>query len=328
MKNNRPPFYLKQLRRIWRRIPASCRGFAAVHAFGRHVDRIARTQSERSQHFATFFLRNRPEMNFLQRIAQKKPQGARLDVTVVACSKGAEVYSIAWALRTARPDLDLRIHAVDISPEIVEFAERGIYSMRQPQDSDPTSEEAVRQKKGVRAIPTSDRYAWIFERLSPQEMDDMFAVHGDEAAVRPWLRKGIVWHCGDAGDPKLAASLGPQDIVVANRFLCHMMPADAEKCLRGIGRLVKPAGYLSVYGVDLDVRTKVAREGNWKPVIDLIREIHDGDSSMRNAWPVEYWGIEPLDDTRADWRLRYASVFQIGGEASSPLEDAALARTV
>jgi len=41
--------------------------------------------------------------------------------------------------------------------------------------------------------------------------------------------------------------------VVANRFLCHMEPPDAQNCLRNIGRLVKPGEYLFVTGIDLDV---------------------------------------------------------------------------
>jgi 2-polyprenyl-3-methyl-5-hydroxy-6-metoxy-1,4-benzoquinol methylase len=79
---------------------------------------------------------------------------------------------------------------------------------------------------------------------------------------------------------------------VANRFLCHMEPAAAERCLRNIARLVKPGGYLFVSGVDLDVRTRVARGMGWKPVMDLIREIHEGDPSSRDGWPVDYTGLE------------------------------------
>ena len=61
----------------------------------------------------------------------------------------------------------------------------------------------------------------------------------------------------DAADPELINILGPQDMVVASNFLCHMAPADAEKCLGNIAQLVSPGGYLFVSGVDLDVRTKV-----------------------------------------------------------------------
>jgi len=319
-------FYLKQLKRIWGRLPASVQRRPAAQAFARHIDRIVRVADDREQHFATFFLRNRPELDLLRRMVEEKPRNARLDMTIVACSKGAEVYSMAWIIRSARPDIDLRIHAVDISPEIVEFAARGVYSMRKPSDLDLPSEEVVRQKRDVSEIPSSDKYAWLFERMSQEEIDSMFQVEGDEATVRPWLRAGISWQSGDAGDPALQVALGPQDIVVANRFLCHMMPPDAEKCLRNIGRLVKPGGNLFVYGLDLDVRTKIALEGSWTPVTDSIREIHDGDDSLRNAWPLGYWGLEPLDDSRSDWQLRYASVFQIGQASVATQELAGLER--
>src|SRR4029077_3589357 len=117
--------------------------------------------------------------------------------------------------------------------------------------------------------------------------------------------------CADASEPGLVDALGPQDIVVANRFLCHMVPAAAEKCLRNIARLVKPGGYLFVSGIDLDLRTRVAQSMGWKPVADLMREIHEGDASIRSGWPTEYWGLEPFCDKRPDWKIRYASVFQI-----------------
>jgi SAM-dependent methyltransferase len=107
-------------------------------------------------------------------------------------------------------------------------------------------------------------------------------------------------------------ALGAQQIVVANRFLCHMRPADAERCLRNIARLVAPGGYLFVSGIDLNVRTKVATGLGWKPVPDLLEQIHDGDQTLRVSWPYKYWGLEPIDHRRRDWKIRYASVFQLG----------------
>ena len=318
--------YLVELRRVWRYLPASFRRLPPVRAFARHLDRIVRAHSDRKQHFATFFLRNRPELDLMRRLVERKPRGCRLNMTILACSKGAEVYSMTWFIRSSRPDIDLRIHAVDISPEIVEFARRGVYSMRKPGDRGLSSEEAIRQRKEVASIPSSDKHAWIFERLSQDEIDSIFEVRGDEATVKPWLREGITWQCGDANNPELPAVLGPQDIVVANRFLCHMVPRDAEKCLRNVGRFVKPGGYLFVSGLDLDVRTKVAIEGGWTPVTDSIREIHDGDDSLRFAWPSQYWGLEPLDDKRRGWQLRYASVFQIGDASSETAERIGLQR--
>jgi hypothetical protein len=43
-----------------------------------------------------------------------------------------------------------------------------------------------------------------------------------------------------------------------------------------------------------------------------MKDIHEGDPSLRSGWPFEYWGLEPFDDDRPDWKIRYASVFQIG----------------
>ncbi len=91
-----------------------------------------------------------------------------------------------------------------------------------------------------------------------------------------------------------------------------MDPPDAERCLRNLARLANPGGYLFVTGIDLDVRTKVARDLDWKPVLDLMEDIHDGDPSLRVDWPFAWWGLEPLNKRRHDWKIRYASVFQFG----------------
>lgn len=247
----------------------------------------------------------------MRRLADKNAHGSKLRIAVLACSKGAEVYSIVWAIRSARPDLRLSIHAVDISQEIVDFAARGIYSVASSDALATSNEEAIKQRGDVSWNTSRDQLASIFERMTGEEVATMFEVEGDQARVKPWLKEGIVWMRGDAGDSELISALGPQDMVVANRFLCHMEPAAAERCLRNIARLVKPGGYLFVSGIDLEVRTGVAREMGWTPVSDLMRGIHEGDPSLECGWPLEYWGLEPFDDDRSDWRIRYASVFQL-----------------
>lgn len=223
-------------------------------------------------------------------LAASKAKGSRLRISVLACSNGAEVYSILWTIRSARPDLKVMVDALDISEEIVEIAEAGIYSLE------------------ANDLVNSD----VFARTAASEMNSMFDRENGRLRVKPWLKEGIRWRVGDAGDPTLVEHSGGQDIVVANKFLCHMAPADAEKCLRNLAGLVKPGGYLFVSGVDLDVRTRVARDLGWTPMGELIEEMHNGDSSVRGDWPWRYWGLEPLDRKREDWPVRYASVFQIG----------------
>ena len=154
--------------------------------------------------------------------------------------------------------------------------------------------------------------ASIFEGLTEAERAEMFDWEGDEGRIKPWLRDGVTWQVGDASDPDLITSLGPQDLVVANNFLCHMAPRSARLCLRNLAQLVSPGGYLFVTGVDLDVRTKVALELGWEPIPELRAEIHDGDPLVRSDWPWRWWGLEPLDRRRPDWETRYSAVFRIG----------------
>src|SRR5580658_192998 len=305
--------YLFQITRIWNHLPASVRRLPLGQAYGRHLHAVVRLYAERKQYVATFFLRNRAELDLMRRLLGQRAPGSSLDVSVLACSKGAEVYSILWALRSARPDLRLTTHAVDISQEILEFAERGIYSCNSSDVSQATKREGILASGDVNWNTCRDQSASIFERMTEEEMQEIFEMKGDQAKVRSWLKEKVIWLRGDAGDPELVGVLGPQDIVVANRFLCHMRPADAEACLRSVAGLVVPGGFLFVSGVDLDVRTKVAVELGWKPRPEWMVEIHDGDSSLRTGWPCKYWGLEPIDKTRADWKIRYASVFQLQG---------------
>ena len=104
--------YLHQIPRIWHRLPAFFRLSSPGQAVGKHVHGLVRPCDERRQSFGTFFLRNRAELELLRRLLERKASGSSLDITVLGCSKGAEVYSFLWTIRLARPDLRLRTHAV------------------------------------------------------------------------------------------------------------------------------------------------------------------------------------------------------------------------
>ena len=258
--------------------------------YGSFLHSLVELRSPRRQYHGTFFLRNRSELELIRTLSNQKANGATLRILVLACSNGAEVYSILWTIRSARPDLNVIVQAVDISNEILEIAKEGLYSLEQSQLVD----------------------SQIFERLTEEEMREMFDREKDQVRIKPWIKEGINWCVADAGDPGLVDRLGRQDIVVANRFLCHMAPPDAERCLRNVARMVKPGGHLFVSGVDLDIRTKIALELTWTPILELLKEIHNGDPSVRRDWPWKYWGLEPFTSKRHDSTVRYASVFQLG----------------
>jgi polysaccharide pyruvyl transferase WcaK-like protein/SAM-dependent methyltransferase len=283
-------FYLRINRAIWDRLPAALWENRVARWYGGVLHKLVCHRANRQQFFGTFFLRNRPELELIRRLIQSRPRGATLKVAVLGCSTGAEVYSLLWTIRSTRPDLEIETRALDISPDILRMAETAIY----------TSDSSQMLGRS------------IFERLNDAELQEIFDWKGEEATVKRWIGVGICWHLGDAGDPDLVRVFGAQDIVLASNFLCHMPPVLADRCLRNIGRLVKPGGHLFVHGVDLEVRSKVARELCWQPVPDLIREIHDGDPSVRSDWPWEWWGLEPLNDKKCDWQLRYAVAYRIG----------------
>jgi chemotaxis methyl-accepting protein methylase len=284
--------YLRVNHAVWMWLPAALRDSRAAHWYGGIMHMLVRRRAKRQQFFGTFFLRNRPQLEQIRRLVRLQPHGSTLRIAVLGCSTGAEVYSLLWTIRSARPDLKLQTLAVDISPEILQIAETAVY----------TSESSNSPGRS------------IFERLSDAEAQEIFDWNGEQGTVKPWIRANTTWHLGDAADPELVRVLGPQDIVLASNFLCHMPPALAERCLRNIAQLVDHGGHLFVLGVDLAVRSKVARELGWQPVPDLIREIHDGDPSVRDDWPWNWWGLEPLNDKRPDWQLRYAVAYRIDAD--------------
>jgi chemotaxis methyl-accepting protein methylase/glycosyltransferase involved in cell wall biosynthesis len=304
--------YLFMWRRIWRRLPATSYARPPVAWLGMHIHSVVRRTAMRAQNHSTFFLRNRAELDLICHLLESYSHGSRLELTVLACSKGAEVYSIAWAIRTARPDLKLTVHAVDISQDILDFAQKGVYTLRPDALASVDPRGMTNDQRTIWNTHIDQRIS-IFERMNQREFNEMFDVHDDRAEVKTWLKENILWHRADANDPDLLRVLGgPQDIVVANRFLCHMTPTAAEQCLHSIARLVKPKGHLFASGLDLGVRAKVARDLAWTPVTHLMRQVYEGDVSLMNDWPFKYWAVEPFGIKHDARKRRYASVFRVG----------------
>src|SRR5262249_54128193 len=120
-------FYLRVNRWVWHRLPSRIRNLSLMRWYGAWLHALARLSPNRQQYFATFFLRNRPALELTRCLAQQKAPGSTLRIAVMGCSLGAEVYSILWTIRSVRPDLKVIVCAVDISKEILNFAEKGIY---------------------------------------------------------------------------------------------------------------------------------------------------------------------------------------------------------
>jgi chemotaxis methyl-accepting protein methylase len=280
--------FLRVNERLWGALPLWMTRLGSIRAYGNWLHAIARMLPNRRFYFGTFFLRNRPQLELARRISDRIGKRSGLEISILACSIGAEVYSILWTLHPKQADLKIIVNAVDVSKEALEFGQNGAYPLG---GCELTDEK-------------------IFARVTNQEKLGLFDDEGDRLRIKAWLREGITWRVGDAADSHLVDVLGPQDMVFANNFLCHMYPEDAESCLRNVAKLVKPRGYLFVSGIDLDVRTRVMRDLMFEPVTDLTEDIHNGDPSLLKDWPFRYWGLEPFDKRRRDWQIRYSSVFR------------------
>lgn len=299
--------YLRLNRYIWRKLPAQITELGFVRWYGTLLHRLVRMQNVRGQLLHTFFLRNRATLELIARVvARRRTTADVLKVAVLGCSAGAEAYSVAWKIRSTCPNMKLALRAVDISRRAVDLARGGVYS------------QATAQITGTDP----------FDRMTEAEIDELFDRRDDGLAIKPWLREGIKWDVCDVSKPEIVDLLGPQEIVVANNFLCHMDAPAAEACLRNIASLVGPNGYLFVSGIDIEVRTRVANDLGWLPLTELIEEIHQGDPRMATDWPWNYSALEPLNKRRRDWQLRYAAAFQLsapsGGRAAEPREPAAV----
>lgn len=287
--------FLRINQRLWNGFPQHIASSDPMRRYGAFLYKLTRAHGGQAQAQSTFFLRNRPMLDLIQRLAERSSKADVLRVAVLGCSTGPEVYSLVWKLRSTLPGLRLILHAADISSQAVEVAKVGVYPCE----------------------PTTAEHTSIFERMSDWEIKEIFDRAGETMIVKPWLREGIEWHVADAGEPSTRHEMGSQDIVIANNFLCHMDDAAAETCLRNIAQLLVPGGYLLVSGINLDVRARVAGALGWMPVEELLEEVHGGDPCMSQAWPCHYFGLEPLNKSRSDWMQRYAVAFKVGAAAES-----------
>ena len=281
--------YLRLNRLFWSRLSRSVVASYPIRLYGDFLNILARKHSPRGQLHCTFFLRNRPALELMGRLVERTAHRDTLRVTVLGCSTGAEAYSIAWRIRSARPELTLILTAIDISEKAVQIAQSGVYLIG-----------------GCQFTGTD-----LFDSLTEVEIAELFDRDNNAAVVKSSIRDVIRWRVADATDSAIVEALGPQDIVVANNFLCHMEPSVATTCLRNIGRLLGHGGYLFVSGVELYIKTKVAREQGWIPVEEHLEEVHNGDPRMTCDWPFNYSSLEPLNKRRKNWKMRYAQVFNV-----------------
>jgi chemotaxis methyl-accepting protein methylase len=86
-----------------------------MRGYGTVLHKLVCRRADRRQFIGTFFFRNRPQLELMRRLTGPKPAGSMLNIAILGCSIGAEIYSILSTIRAARPDLNVTACAVDIS---------------------------------------------------------------------------------------------------------------------------------------------------------------------------------------------------------------------
>jgi chemotaxis methyl-accepting protein methylase len=270
---------------IWSKLPPPLLESPMFRALGHAIHKTVCRFAPRDTAGSTWFLRNPPLLSAIaEQIHTMRPAG-EVRICVIGCSTGAEVYSVLWVLRKRYPQIPVSMVAMDLSPVAVEIGQAGKYPVNSLVFRSEQMDDATRQ--------------------------EMFDREGEHYIVKPWLREGVRWMVADATDPEIAARIGAQDVVLANNFLVHMKDNAAMDCMIHLARLVRPGGLFVCRGVDLDLREEAAEQLGLRPVTSYIEEIHDAEPNFdaRSGWPWRYWGLEPIDKSRANWTQRYAAMF-------------------
>jgi chemotaxis methyl-accepting protein methylase len=276
---------------VWQSFPLESRRRLPLRSVGKVIHTLSARFSNRQQSNSTWFLRNLPLLQTLCELILSHDPSQPLRLCSVGCSTGAELYSLLWLLRKAKPNLDLLAIGVDQSPSVIERAQLGKYRREEPELRD----------------------------LDEELLGDIFDKTGSEWKIKNWIGQGTQWIVGDAASAELRARIGLQDIVLANNFLIHMQKPDAEACLTNLLQLIKDDGLLVARGIDLDVRQKIVRKFNLTPVAARVEEIHDANAERDapHGWPWRYWSLEPIDKSRKNWIERYATIFRVPDQSTA-----------
>lgn len=247
--------------------------------------RLMRRCRHLDDHTYTCFMRSPAQLALLSGpiLDHLRPAG-RLEILLLACSNGAEAYTIVSWLRRQRPELDVRIHASDLHPEMVQRAERAEYTHDEVMHSGYVTEGFLRD--------TCER-------------------HGDRLVVRPEIRACVRFSQASLLDgDDLRARFGQAPLVVAQNVLFHLPPEQERRAFGHLVELTAPGGAMLVAGMNLDRRVQLARRHGLRPFTTNLRDIHEeGRAHTPPHWWRVYWGAEPFLPVRRDRALRYATAF-------------------
>jgi SAM-dependent methyltransferase len=258
--------------------------------FGQPLGRViyarALGRQKRSQSLATSLFRNVIQLSALEGPLADLPARGQMRVLIAGCSIGCEAYTLAGYLAARFPMLDVVIEAFDIDPAAVEHARSGRYSREFVNDA-------------------------VFQGSFANVANTLLSRSGDSWVIRSEIKQRVNFDVGDALVER-SQDAGRFDLVLAQNFMVHMDDVRAGRALRAMSACVRPDGAMFLGGMTLDMRAGATSSVGLVPIDWNIKAIHEEDSVRRNAWPFAYWSLEPLDESRQDWKARYSTIFRMG----------------
>jgi len=220
-----------------------------------------------------------PVFEFLGGAALGRP----LEILVLACSNGAEAYTLASVLNKRLPGVDFRILAADLHPEMIEIASAASYA----------PEEALQS-----------------EYVTPEFVSDTFDIIDGRYVVKPEVRARVSFAQADLLSGDLHTRFGPADIVTAQNVLFHLSPSAARQAFGNIVKLLRPRSALFIDGMDQSLRIELTERHGLEPLAYKRRKIYD---EIRVHTPLDwwryYWGSEPYSRLRSRRKRRYGTIF-------------------
>jgi chemotaxis protein methyltransferase WspC len=151
-----------------------------------------------------------------------------LRILSLPCATGEEPYSIAMALLDVGIAAALfRVDALDVSPRLIERAQRGVYG-----------------KNSFRG-----------DQLSFRERHFAAVDEGYELAEA--VRQQVRFQCGNLLDPALLADEPPYDLVLCRNLLIYFDQATQETVLSGLKRLTRHDGVIFIGPAEASLATQL-----------------------------------------------------------------------
>ncbi|MHC4569046.1 MAG: CheR family methyltransferase [Planctomycetota bacterium] len=259
-----------------------------MYPYARLAHRRVLSSGRRSQsHIYTSFHRSPHQLEALTShvipfIGRGMPP-RNLSINVVACSTGAEPYTVTSELIAKFPELDFNVWASDLHEDTVARAKAAHYTSAEVFLNDDIPDEFV--------IRTFDRA-------------------GDYHVVKPEIRERVSFTRANLLDPTLATRFEPADIVFAQNVFFHLDPADAVIAFDNMLGLLKDRSALFIDGMELDMKEWMTTKAGLTPLGYKCREIY---SHARRHSPARWWkyyyGAEPYLVFRRGRQRRYGTIF-------------------